>query len=199
LTNLDAIRVRAVAGNGDAPAVAGMPATDDDSMRPKDSLADANIKAKIPSKSQPSDSLIFTTLVNLAHAPLADEDTLAHFFTEHAERLAKIVRPAYGTFTLYRESVQSDDEPAPDHRDPRISRDRLHDMRMPPYMRDETAGALSLTHRQYTELVTYLTFATQVLQKRRRAAAAGAGPEPISTPLRRRIAARLTMIDGTDR
>jgi hypothetical protein len=50
----------------------------------------------------------------------------------------------------------SDAKPNPALRDPRITRDVLHDMRMPPYMRDSDATPLSLTRRQYQFLMKVL-------------------------------------------
>ena len=44
----------------------------------------------------------------------------------------------------------------PNFRDPRINRDLMHDMRMPPYMRDEMFTALGLTRRQYEDIIGYL-------------------------------------------
>jgi hypothetical protein len=199
LTNLDAIRQRAVAGNESdgSPTIEGLPRTDDGSMRPQDvPFADANVAATIPSEPDASDGLVFTSLINLAHAPLADEDALVRFFNLQADRLRLMIRPAYGAFDQLKESVRADDTPDEAYRDPRITRDRLHDMRMPPYMRDETAGALSLTRRQYRELIGYLEFAVDVFA--RRAAVAGVGGTAISTPLRRRVDARLNMIDEAD-
>jgi hypothetical protein len=44
----------------------------------------------------------------------------------------------------------------PRERDPRVLRDGLHDMRMPPYMRDSDAAPLSLTWRQYREVMALI-------------------------------------------
>jgi hypothetical protein len=41
-------------------------------------------------------------------------------------------------------------------RDPRQPRDQQHDMRMPPYMRDADAFPLSLSWRQYREVVALI-------------------------------------------
>ena len=43
--------------------------------------------------------------------------------------------------------------PTASFRDPRVDRDTYHDMRMPPYMRDSDQNPLSITHRQYDELM----------------------------------------------
>jgi hypothetical protein len=93
-----------------------------------------------------------------------------------------MIRPAYGAFDQLSPTVAADRHPDPGFRDPRITRDQMHDMRMPPYMRDETASALSLTRRQYVELMAYVEAAiTPDLT----------GGSPAVTPLRRRVQARL--------
>jgi len=83
-----------------------------------------------------------------------------------------MLRPAYGAFDDLAESVKSTDSPAGTHRDPRTARDQAHDMRMPPYMRDETASALSLTRRQYVEVLRLIDALAD-----RKATAAAATPE----------------------
>jgi hypothetical protein len=139
LANLDAIRDRALIDNANAPAVKGLPAVnlpavDQNSMRPADKpWASANVEATIPSGDEPSDELLFTKLIKLAHAALADEDALVDFFNRNAVRLREMVRPAYGAFDQLQASVRADAQPDPDYRDPRVSRDRLHDMRISPY------------------------------------------------------------------
>jgi hypothetical protein len=50
--------------------------------------------------------------------------------------------------------------PNPRFRDPRVLRDSMNDMRMPPYMRDACFYPLSLTRRQYVELLDFLEYAT---------------------------------------
>ena len=92
-----------------------------------------------------ADDLVFTRFVQLAHARLTDEDALVEFFARHPDRVRAMVRPPYGHFAELEASVRPGQAPAPGHRDPRITRDRMHDMRMPPYMRDELASAFG-TH-----------------------------------------------------
>jgi hypothetical protein len=239
LTNLDAIRARALTDNANAPTpngVTGLPAVNQDSMRPLDTLAGPLDR---PSQDEPSDGLILTRLIDDEHGPLADEYDLMDFLSQEEGRLRVrlIVRPAYGNFDQLQVSVRADAQPDPDYRDPRINRDRLHDMRMPPYMRDELAGPLSLTRRQYAELIAYLTYLdlaakaqaqaqAQILQRsitiqsgdlgfpasvtmdlQGRDVFTGPSSEyitppmhsiipPVTTPLRRRIDARLHMISG---
>jgi hypothetical protein len=163
LTNLDAIRARALSDNANRPpgsAVTG-PAVNQNSMRPQDQpWAGPNVNERIDTEYKPSDKRVFTDLIKLEHASLSDEYDLLDFLSQLAgrARVRLMVRPAYGAFDQLKSSVRAGDQPDPDHRDPRLGRDLLHDTRMPPYMRDELAGPLSLTRRQYTELLAYLTY-----------------------------------------
>lgn len=206
LTNLDAIRARAVTENARTRAAVtkGLPRTDQYSMRPKDvPYADANIKALIPTDPEPSDDLVFTQLIALAHESLADEDALIDFLLSRPDRVRQMIRPAYGAFPQLSESVSADADPNPHFRDPRITRDLLHDMRMPPYMRDETASPLGLTRRQFAELMNYLDIARTATRRVEAAgllpsAAPTEGPDSaaVTTPLRRRVQQRLRTIGG---
>ncbi|RHW25388.1 hypothetical protein D0Z08_19360 [Nocardioides immobilis] len=220
LINLDAIRARALAQNkgtitpgapDSEPPHSEPPHVGKKSMLPDDApFADANVQAAFPrGVPDPEVGLVFSSLVALAHNPLADEEELIRFLIGRGDRVRDLVRPAYGAFADLRPEVASDDAPDPTFRDPRILRDLLHDMRMPPYMRDEMAQALGLTRRQYAELMTYVAAADA-------ASAAGAGSAPegaralaaeaapgwkafaefeapaaFETPARRRIRARL--------
>ena len=209
LTNLDSIRAGALRQNGNFPATeiatkAGLPRTDEYSMFPRDvPYADANIQTQIPSEPRPGDDLIFTRLIALAHESLADQDALIDFLLSRPDRLRLMLRPAYGAFHQLAESVASDADPDPTFRDPRIDRDRMFDMRMPPYMRDETASPLALTRRQYVELMSYIQIISAQPPASTEAVTAlaqlqpspdAAGIPAISTPLRRRVNQRLRMI-----
>lgn len=157
LLNVDMIRLRAIRDNGDLPAVPGLPATDANSMTVTDvGYADDRVKSIEPNPANAMGRMQFTPLVQLAHAPLASEDGLLAFLTEQAARAKIMLRPAYGAFETLAASVGLDDAPRGDFRDPRIARDLAHDMRMPPYMRDETASALSLSRRQYLEVIALI-------------------------------------------
>jgi hypothetical protein len=160
LLNLDVIRQRALRDNSGslppgAPNTESPPYIDGRSMTPDDvGYADDRVRAVVPD-ARPG-TLRFTPLIQLAHSPLAHDDELFAFLREQAERARKMLRPAYGAFDDLAESVKSTDPPAATHRDPRIARDQAHDMRMPPYMRDETASALSLSRRQYLEVLALI-------------------------------------------
>jgi hypothetical protein len=110
------------------------------------------------------------------HAPLADADDLALFLRTTGAHVKQLVRPPYGAFEELAANPAATAPPDPHHRDPRITRDTLHDMRMPPYMRDSDATALSLTRRQYT----FLMHMVDALQVKRRAAP-GSQPLPTAT------------------
>lgn len=208
LTNLDAIRARSIDENArfGLPAVIGqLPHTDQFSMRyPQDQpYADAKVEELIPPDLPRSDDLLFTELVALAHELLADEDSLIELVLTDPARLRQMIRPAYGAFHELAQSVSANANPNAGFRDPRITRDLMQDMRMPPYMRDEIAGALSLSRRQYRELMAYLDIADTATGgqgvaglARAAAPASEVGQAAITTPLRRRIQQRLARISG---
>lgn len=160
LLNVDAIRRRALRDNSGSfapgdPNTTAPPYIDNRSFTPADTgYADDRVRAVVPDA--PAGTMQFTPLVQLAHSPLAHDDELLAFLREQASRARRMLRPAYGAFDDYAAAVRATDAPSPDHRDPRIARDQAHDMRMPPYMRDETATALSLTRRQYREVLALI-------------------------------------------
>lgn len=199
LTNVDAIRARAIRDNSQQQGEAQTrPLTDRDTMRyPKDLPYVSQNVAAFAGVAFDADDLVFTRFVQLAHARLTDEDTLVEFFARHPDRVRAMVRPPYGHFAELEASVQRGQDPAPDHRDPRIIRDQMHDMRMPPYMRDELASALGLTRRQYADLISYLDLVERANEPTQglgpELAAAAPAPE-LSTPLRRRIQQRLQVL-----
>jgi hypothetical protein len=196
LLNLDAIRRRALRDNGgqfagDAPNTKEPPYIDGRSLTPADvGYADDRVRAVVPDA--PPGTFQFTPLVQLAHSPLAHDDELLAFLREQAGRARRMLRPAYGAFDEFAAGVTSTDPPAAGHRDPRIARDQAHDMRMPPYMRDETATALSLTRRQYLEVLALI----DALDARHPAGIAalasdGAAPELAESGVRKRVRAVL--------
>lgn len=164
LANVDAIRQRALRDNQswlsgrEGEKVGDLPYTDERSMRPVDTpYADADITASIPSDGTPPGvALPFTDLVPLAHDKLGEVNGLIDFLLNRGERVAEMIRPPYGRFSDLQPEVVSDQAPSPGFRDPRLARDLAHDMRMPPYMRDEMATALGLMRRQYEELMAYV-------------------------------------------
>lgn len=100
--------------------------------------------------------LPYTDLSEHAHGSFTSLDYLIVFLKTRGDRLRQMVRPPFGSFAQL--PVEPAEAPHPEFRDPRVFRDTLHDMRMPPYMRDSDREPLSLTRRQYTTLMNYLTF-----------------------------------------
>jgi hypothetical protein len=196
LANLDGMRARGLGDNANdpLPRMKKMPYTDDNSFRPQDApFADHKVDEFIPKHGTPEGSALpWTDLVPLAHDRLADEDELILFLLTATDRVRRMVRPAYGAFTDLAETVTPDADPDPSFRDPRIARDIQHDMRMPPYMRDEMAQALSLTRRQFEELMAYLA---SVPAPRRGLFAAGSGVPDV----RERLPAARRMVERMQR
>lgn len=217
LVNLDAIRARSLRDNTfypSNPKIGDLPYTDVRSMRPSDTpYADAKVQALIPEEPSTSAELMFSRLTELAHDQLAGEDELVNFLLNQAERVHHMIRPAYGAFEQLTPTVKPDQTPNPDFRDPRIFRDQMHDMRMPPYMRDEMASALGLTRHQYRTLMTYVdAVAAAVAAEVDTVVPADAGPVPTVAaeqgrklaatqsrmPFRRRVEHRLQRIQSAD-
>jgi len=94
--------------------------------------------------------LPFSALGRDAHVELTAMPVLAEFLRDNAERVRRLIRPPYA---LVRESEPSAAQQAAGFRRPWDADARVHDMRMPPYMRDSDASPLSLTRRQYIQLM----------------------------------------------
>jgi hypothetical protein len=104
------------------------------------------------------------------HDVLADEEYLLDFLRANADRVRSILRPPWAPFA----ELDPNKVGVKDARDPRSADDSAHDMRMPPYMRDESASSLSLTLRQYRMVMAFLDKALSA--PKARAAAATAAP-----------------------
>jgi hypothetical protein len=98
--------------------------------------------------------LPYAEAVPFIHQQLLEDPILIDFLRRRADHIRLLMRPPFASWS------ELPDHPArgpkPDRRDPRVLRDRLHDMRMPPYMRDSNFYPLSLTRRQYLELMAFL-------------------------------------------
>ena len=174
LINLDALRARALDENDrrgrsaeDAP-----PRTDGQSMtgadrgaRPDQPALFADLTAAMfpaePSEPPPASPsppprppergrLPYAQAARFAHESLCDLGSLLAFLGGEDERVKALVRPPVGNFAELARHMPAE---AAAFRDPRTARDRLHDMRMPPYMRDSDAMPLALTRRQYAMLM----------------------------------------------
>ncbi len=198
LINLDILRTRGLNDNknfilADATKRVGhLPLTDEGSLTEKDiPYADAKVKALVPGAS--TRDLPFTDLAPLAHETLAELDGLLSFLRAMPERVQRMLRPAYGVFEELKDSVKNTDAPSEGFRDARLDRDRAHDMRMPPYMRDELGNSLSLTRKQYVEILRYLKVlagaasGAESAGAQRTAATAQPGSAAHETPLRQRV------------
>jgi hypothetical protein len=186
LLNLDANRLRAIGGNASSPVAATPPRTDFGSMTSEDKpYAD-----KVPDLiSQPvaHDRLPYSSVAASVHGSLTDVEALTDFLRTFGKRVESLLRPPYGVVTEL--SEQPPETPNPRHRDIRLERDQLHDMRMPPYMRDSDATALSLTRRQYNQILGLVErFRTQVPATELGANARGAASTTPVTPVRQHVA-----------
>jgi hypothetical protein len=95
--------------------------------------------------------LVHISLKKVAVAQLSEQ--LLFFLTSHRERVRAILRPPWAAFPELSPTTPHETAPPRERRDPRVARDQMHDMRMPPYMRDSDATALSITRRQYDTIM----------------------------------------------
>jgi len=166
LTNLDALRRMTLSGqqpnDPDPVPVTSLPGSMTDVDRP---LAD-----KIPSVLGPraADSRLgYTEVAQDTHSEVADIDNMLNLFRTQADRIRHLLRPPFARIADLPaqppDKLPTDElgpRPkqvlTPRERDPRVLRDGLHDMRMPPYMRDSDAAPLSLSWRQYREVMALI-------------------------------------------
>jgi hypothetical protein len=148
LANVDAMRDRAVTGGQDGGRPSDSPRTDDASMTKADHRF---MRPEIGFVDPPTDEerLPFAEMGRTRHEFLIDAEYLATFLRDNAGLVRHLIRPPWGAFKDLAKDPPPSAKPNSKHRDPRIVRDTLHDMRMPPYMRDSDAAALSLTRHQY--------------------------------------------------
>jgi hypothetical protein len=212
LISLDGTRARGLSDNTGFglpdPKMGNLPYTDQKSFTSADRpYADAKVDDLIGQAAADAaaaatrDPLPYSDLIPLAHAQLAQQDELLDFFLNQAQRVQLMVRPPYGQFAELPPKVAPSAQPNPNFRDPRLDRDQAHDMRMPPYMRDELGTALGLTRRQYLELMRYVAHLAQTRKKVPEAVLARAARAVMATssvlpnmPLRQRIQQTLQRI-----
>jgi hypothetical protein len=186
LLNLDGTRSRALnenAGSTIPPEVAtAPPRTDFESM----TATDRPYADRVPdliSRPVAHDRLPYSSVATSVHGALTEVEALTDFLRTFGQRVETLLRPPYGVVTEL--SPQPPATPNPRHRDVRLERDRVHDMRMPPYMRDSDATALSLTRRQYNQILGLVEkFQTQATT---RGLLTAPGATPI-TPVRQHVA-----------
>lgn len=178
LANVDATRQRSIGTNQGTQGsrnVTGTPAILNDSMTRRDQPYYRKDQTDIPAPTSDERVPFHDTAIEM-HGPLADADDLALFLRTMGPHVKRIIRPPYGTFQELAANPSPTAAPNPQHRDPRILRDTLHDMRMPPYMIDSDGGSMSLTQRQYKFLMDLV----DKLQLKP-GGAAGSQPLPTST------------------
>jgi hypothetical protein len=155
LTNLDSLRSYSLdRENRDRSDPSHSPRTDEGSM----TEADAPYAEKVPLyglprppvREEPHRRLPYSEIARAVHEPLADIEQLKAFVEMFGPRVAQILRPPWAAFEDLASNV---DGSTTVQRDPRRPRDTLHDMRMPPFMRDSDARPLSLTRRQYYQVL----------------------------------------------
>lgn len=128
------------------PAIAAAPRADEASMTD----ADVGYRAADRHQLRTDTRLPFSALGRDAHAELTALPVLLEFLRDNAERVRRLIRPPYA---LVRESEPAAPRQSSGFRRPWDADAYVHDMRMPPYMRDSDASPLSLTRRQYTQLM----------------------------------------------
>ncbi|WP_074125204.1 hypothetical protein [Bradyrhizobium sp. NAS96.2] len=168
LFNLDAIRTRALQENRvrlgkhvgppgrDEPRAGGESMTAEDTPY-VDRLP--TLAPQAPSRFSGAGSelpLPYTAVITHVHAALKDEAVLIDFLRRRADAVERVIRPPFGR--LHEIPVEPNAEADPHFRDPRVFRDQLHDMRMPPYMRDANLQPLSLSWRQYHLLIGVIAY-----------------------------------------
>jgi hypothetical protein len=98
---------------------------------------------------QKMDPVPYSSAARFVHGPLSDIDTLLDTLVLHSDRIKRLIRPPFGRIS---DLVRRGSE----FRNPRNPRHLRHDMRMPPFMRDSDASALSITYRQYAALMALI-------------------------------------------
>lgn len=164
--NLDAARTEALQDNAAKIAGAtvpskGLPQTGPASMTRGDRPFAERVPDLTPGQAESvfttsvrGDRLSYTEVVPFVHGQLMDEAVLIDFLRRRHRHVRRLLRPPFGLLAQW--AREPGEVPDPDFRDPRVLRDLLHDMRMPPYMRDAFYVPLSLTRRQYHLMIDFL-------------------------------------------
>lgn len=159
LFNLDAARTRAVLENtgklaGDHPPIPDKPKFGKESMTAEDTPY-VDVSPELGPQTPPSafsggigaNRLPYTEMIERVHGALMEQEILVDFLTRKGEHVLELVRPPFGNTAVWPESVAATGNA--EWRDPRLFADKLHDMRMPPYMRDANLYPLSIGRRQH--------------------------------------------------
>ena len=126
---------------------------EDPPLANRESMTDDDVGYRAADRNQVKTDTAFpySALAAETHAVLTDLPRLLQFLAEDADRVRRLVRPPYA---LVRESAPDEPRPPVGRRRPWDADVSLHDMRMPPYMRDSDASPLSLSRRQYVQLMS---------------------------------------------
>ncbi|MEN3350173.1 MAG: hypothetical protein V7632_3808 [Bradyrhizobium sp.] len=164
LMNLDAERYKAIMVNINDPPPPNYPGLPqiDKRMMTKDDVPYVDLvpvelgsdEVKQESDGVPFRPLPYSDVAKVAHAPLTDQISLLDFLRTRKDHVERLVRPPYGRFWQFESAPGK--VPDPKFRDSRVSRDGLHDMRMPPFMRDSDENPLALTWRDYDALMRFV-------------------------------------------
>ncbi len=161
------------------PAVAEPPRADRASMTDDD----VGYRAADRHQLRADTRLPFSVLGRDAHLEITATPVLLEFLKNNADRVRRLIRPPYA---LVRESQPSAARQASGFRRPWDADARVHDMRMPPYMRDSDASPLSLTRRQYAQLMALVdSLAGPPAVPAAREAEPVAGPDELFAAFRR--------------
>ena len=121
----------------------------------------------IEPRSGAHDRLPYTQVVQQVHARMCDSPILRAFLSRDPNRVRRIVRPPFAYVAELPKIPGVQPDPKVDfadrngldditYRDPRTIKGQTYDMRMPPYMRHSMGVPLSVTRRQYDQLMKYL-------------------------------------------
>jgi hypothetical protein len=141
--------------------------------------------------------LVHISLKKVAVAQLSEQ--LLFFLISNRERVRAILRPPWAAFPELSPTTPHETAPPREWRDPRVARDQMHDMRMPPYMRDSDATALSITRRQYDTIMAAADRFSAAVQSPAEAQtlAAAVPARPVTpvemSPLRQRVRAAVSL------
>lgn len=157
--NVESQRARAIETNAkrlELKSNPALPATDKSTMTLEDKvngnlflsqLATESLKSRSGKDSTVSSVLLRPELARAQHEELANPEYLFDFLLKYEDRLRDIIRPPFAWLEELPEKAE--ERGLQQFRDPRNNRDRAHDMRMPPYLRDSDFSALSITRRQW--------------------------------------------------
>src|SRR5262249_55453945 len=157
--NLDLERLRGINSSEDnrwpdLPKVGPKSMTKDDKLVDKTAVLIDEAVPATPSVDTRHDPLPYTLAAQHVHAALASVGALLDFLYINRERVKDLLRPPFGHVGQMNPSLGP--TPDPKFRDPRVERDTMGDMRMPPYLRDSDENPQSLTWRQYDFLMKFI-------------------------------------------